>query len=105
MELSIARERIRADIARQLERGRELGRWRKPLDDDQFARLKALDPETATLEEVDALLGEQNGDWDACSECEGKDLDFVAFEAANGHYGAAQVCKACLTKALALFPG
>ncbi len=66
--------------------------------------LEALDPESATVNDVTEILGDDTKTWigmPSCTECGNRDSPIVCFETSDG-YDAVCLCHTCLTDAVTL---
>ena len=106
MKVITERSQIR-EIASTWRRQYPMGTYRDKRD-VIYGRLARLDPETATTDDVAAIIG--NSSWTderVCHECKGDDLPAVVQlgEEPDCESNTAQVCLDCLRRAVALLEG
>lgn len=84
---------------RQYQRGDEWKFYRLESAEETYLALAALDPATATAEQVEAIIG--NPSWSSyfCSECHQYAPEVIEFD---NHEVGCEVCPACVRKAAAL---
>jgi hypothetical protein len=99
MKLVTARDKIRAAADQWKARYLQAGEWESARDREVYERLRSLDVESATAEEVTAIVGSPLWTEYTCDECGARVNEVIEFGGASWGGRPCGICRPCLARA------